>query len=182
MEALVDQAFFFFVCENINAFFLIKITGILHQKWQLNMYPTLNIFFIHSQNKKKATPYFRQGALDKLPNFNIPFYFGREDVNTCSYTGNILPSAMKDVFEIKRVFIDNLGLDVPEVVALMGAHSLGTMVGLGSGFQGQWKQRIDTFTTQYYTNLLNYDWIPKYNNFGNNGVTLQWQHFFFSIF
>ena len=68
-------------------------------------------------------------------------------MNECSYTGDILPSAMKDVFEIKRVFIDNLGLLDSDIVALMGAHTLGSMVRRNTGFQGRWKGRIDTFTT-----------------------------------
>ena len=102
-----------------------------------------------------ATPYIdRTGKLSNgvpkystfFPNFNIPFYIGREgnlfffffiylffiifyfyifvwkqkDVVNCSYAGYRIPTPESGVSELHRVLGTNFGLDTRSMTALMG--------------------------------------------------------------
>lgn len=63
----------------------------------------------------------------------LPFLTGRIDQASCPGDANFLPGANYNWAEIQSVFTDRIGMTPPEVIAIMGAHSLG---GIGQGVNG----------------------------------------------
>jgi len=68
------------------------------------------------------------------------------------------PSAQGGASEILTFLSTNLGLTMPETVALMGGHTVGRAAVSESGYGGVWKGRADTFSTGYYLSLLSVGW------------------------
>jgi len=93
-----------------------------------------------------------------LEHFVLPFRWGRQDATNCTLLRDRQASGERGPAEIQRVLMTNLGLDVPEAVALMGAHTLGRCDMNNSGYNSTWKDRPDLFTTAYYKLLVVARW------------------------
>eukprot|EP00607_Mallomonas_marina_P005547 CAMPEP_0182428334 /NCGR_PEP_ID=MMETSP1167-20130531/22409_1 /TAXON_ID=2988 /ORGANISM="Mallomonas Sp, Strain CCMP3275" /LENGTH=439 /DNA_ID=CAMNT_0024611173 /DNA_START=93 /DNA_END=1409 /DNA_ORIENTATION=+ len=117
----------------------------------------------------------------------VDFKWGRTDAIDCSSDEGKFPDAGKAHNEIRTHFIDRLGFDNQEVVALMGAHTIGsaTLEESHYGFYtdevadgsddtegprlpGQWDCRPDKFDNRYYTNLLSKRFQLQYHNHLND--------------
>lgn len=90
----------------------------------------------------------------------IGFRYGRSDKSCGAGELGRLPDAAKGWQHVKEVFVDRMGLSVREVVALLGAHSLGRAESANSGFEGAWTtlKSPQAFTTQYYLALETTQW------------------------
>ena len=82
--------------------------------------------------------------------YDVPFNFGREDASSCVYTGGRLPDAEGGFGEVRRVFIDNMGLTMTESIALLGAHTLGRTETANSGYNGPWVTATNRFDNQFF--------------------------------
>ncbi|KAL7751577.1 heme peroxidase [Sorochytrium milnesiophthora] len=71
-----------------------------------------------------------------------------------------LPDAAQGHSHIRDVFY-RMGFDDREIVALLGAHSLGRCHADRSGFDGPWTYTPTRFSNQYFKLLLNTTWTPK---------------------
>jgi len=67
---------------------------------------------------------------------------------------NRLPAPSGAFDHVKEVMIDRMGLTVEEVVALMGAHTLGKSTADGSGLIGSWTVEPAALDNSYYVTLL----------------------------
>jgi len=92
--------------------------------------------------------------------YELPFRFGRVDAATCAYTGTRLPSSQGGLGEIERVFVTQMGMTMRDAVALLGAHTLGRMQEVNSGYEGSWVNGRDaaTFNNEYFRELLGRPW------------------------
>uniref|UniRef100_A0A6B2L7K2 Plant heme peroxidase family profile domain-containing protein n=1 Tax=Arcella intermedia TaxID=1963864 RepID=A0A6B2L7K2_9EUKA len=88
--------------------------------------------------------------------FELQFSYGRKDCSTSPVHRHVddAGSAHGDYEEVWRVLHGNFGLDHHEVVALLGAHSLGGADRAASGFNYDWQEDSLVFDNQYFKNLI----------------------------
>jgi len=93
---------------------------------------------------------------DDCPSLFLDYKWGRKDCasspNTTSIDG--FPDSQGDFSEVWRVLNGMFGLEMNEVVALMGGHSLGGAHQRVSGFNFNWQTNTTSFNNQYYKNML----------------------------
>jgi len=93
---------------------------------------------------------------------NIHAGFGRLDSSSgskCPANGR-LPDAAQGAQHLRDVFY-RMGLDDKEIVALSGAHTLGSCHLSRSGFDGPWTKNPLKFDNSYFKHLLHSDWQPR---------------------
>ncbi|ORZ36958.1 mitochondrial putative cytochrome c peroxidase [Catenaria anguillulae PL171] len=71
-----------------------------------------------------------------------------------------LPDAAQGASHVRDVFY-RMGFNDREIVALLGAHSIGRCHSDRSGFEGPWTYTPTRFSNQYFKLLLNTKWVPK---------------------
>ena len=92
----------------------------------------------------------------------IPFNYGRtddDDNTTCPPLGR-LPDASQGAKHLRDVFY-RMGMNDKEIVALSGAHTLGSCHRSRSGFDGPWTTNPLKFDNEYFKNLLSIKWKPR---------------------
>ena len=110
-----------------------------------------------------ANAVIRQTSEKNALDLKDTFRWGRKDRSSCRQSGSRLPEAT-GCREVERVFLNNMGLEWRDAVALMGAHSLGRGSAEFSGHEGTW---VDTatdaqiFDKQYYEELVFNAWRPR---------------------
>lgn len=90
---------------------------------------------------------------------DVPFGFGRSDVAdgaTCPMNGR-LPDATLGAEHLREVFY-RMGFNDQEIVALSGAHTVGSCHEKRSGFDGPWTKNPTKFDNEYFVNLLEVTW------------------------
>jgi catalase (peroxidase I) len=100
---------------------------------------------------------------------DIPYHYGRVDdmdASSCPPNGR-LPDATLGAKHLRDVFY-RMGFNDQDIVALSGAHTLGSCHKSRSGFDGPWTTNPLQFDNEYYKNLLQMKWLPKTND---NGTT-----------
>jgi hypothetical protein len=93
---------------------------------------------------------------------DVPFTFGRTDDadgTNCPMNGR-LPDATLGAEHLREVFY-RMGFDDKEIVALSGAHTVGSCHERRSGFDGPWTSNPIKFDNEYFRNLLEIDWKPR---------------------
>lgn len=86
----------------------------------------------------------------------LPFYTGRIDQPVCPGDHDFLPAPSYNWTQILGVFQARMGMSADEVVAIMGAHSLGGIKSAVNGnITGSWVQSSTSFSNSYYSVLLN---------------------------
>jgi len=101
-------------------------------------------------------------AVEELGGPKIPWRSGRvdhKDGTKCPPDGR-LPDASKDHSHVREVF-GRMGFNDQEIVALIGAHSLGRCHTDRSGYDGPWTNAPTTFSNEFYRVLLEEKWVPK---------------------
>lgn len=91
--------------------------------------------------KPKPHLLIRYGRKDCLTSPNSPRDFG-------------FPDAHKDLNHVMDVFGDGMGMTERQVVALVGAHTMGMATPKNSGFQGPWKVPANSFDNRFYSVLI----------------------------
>jgi cytochrome c peroxidase len=110
-------------------------------------------------------------AIEKMGGPKVPWYEGRTDKadgSTCVPDGR-LPDAAKDAVHIRDIFY-RMGFNDREIVALIGAHTLGFCHKDRSGYDGPWTPDPFTFDNTFFTLLLNVPWRVK---LGSNPVQFE---------
>jgi Peroxidase/Ankyrin repeats (3 copies) len=93
---------------------------------------------------------------------DIPFACGRtdaKDASACPAIGR-LPDATQGADHLRAVF-GRMGFDDKDIVALSGAHTVGSCHRLRSGFDGPWTTNPLQFDNEYFKVLLERTWIVK---------------------
>ena len=100
----------------------------------------------------------------------VPFYYGRKDnQGSCNIVSSRQPDALSGSFATTTTFFNKMGLSVDDVVALLGAHSVGHMSISNSGFGddmaaagnlegNSWDQTPHILDNNYYRELVNKPW------------------------
>jgi len=92
----------------------------------------------------------------------LPFRYGRQDQASCvGLDAAFLPSPSFNWTQIVQLFGIRCGMLTQEIVAILGAHSLGRCHLQNSGFNGGWTQFQSTFTNYFYNQLLGIGWIQN---------------------
>jgi catalase (peroxidase I) len=88
--------------------------------------------------------------------FDIQFWWGRKDCKTSPnhHHDDDTGDAHGDFDENYRVLNGYFDLNDKEIVAILGAHSLGGAEKKDSGFQYNWQKNELTFDNQYYQNMI----------------------------
>jgi catalase (peroxidase I) len=98
-------------------------------------------------------------AVKLLGGPDIPVTYGRVDAPDnapCPPNGR-LPDASQGAQHLRDVFY-RMGFDDTAIVALSGAHTLGSCHRLRSGFDGPWTTNPLKFDNEYFKNLLELEW------------------------
>jgi len=93
---------------------------------------------------------------------NIHSGFGRKDMGNgsgCPANGR-LPDANQGAEHLRDVFY-RMGFNDQEIVALSGAHTLGSCHISRSGFDGPWSRNPLKFDNAYFKHLLYETWTPR---------------------
>jgi hypothetical protein len=113
-------------------------------------------------------------------NVAISFRSGRVDNPNCAATDKgRFPSAEGDLASVLAIFQQRLGLTQREMVALMGAHSLGRAELAKSGYNGAWTQNQGSLDGQrYYSDLVTQPWTktPTGATSPAGAALHQWEH------
>lgn len=103
--------------------------------------------------------------------FKERFLFGRTTSNeNCHFEAQRLPNPEIGCSDVRRVFMDNLGLDTRGAAALMGVHTLGRARPENSGYSGFWSDPENSrlFNNNYYVSMLVKGWMPQEVSFGKH--------------
>ena len=102
---------------------------------------------------------------------SINYQYGRKDNAVCTAGVGRLPSAQGGIGTIQKVFVNQMGLTMDDVVTLIGAHTLGHVHTENSGYglpnaaanilTNAWDSTPTVFDNQYYKSLLNVGWDWK---------------------
>lgn len=93
---------------------------------------------------------------------DVPFKFGRTDEEngtTCPMNGR-LPDAALGAEHLREVFY-RMGFNDQDIVALSGAHTVGSCHESRSGFDGPWTSCPTKFDNEYFVNLLEIEWRKR---------------------
>ncbi|CCK69227.1 cytochrome-c peroxidase KNAG_0C01140 [Huiozyma naganishii CBS 8797] len=106
-------------------------------------------------------------AVQELQGPKIAWRPGRVDMpeDTTPDNGR-LPDADNGASYVRN-FFDRMNFNDREVVALMGGHALGKTHLANSGYEGPWGAATNTFTNEFYNNLLNEHWTLEKNEANN---------------
>eukprot|EP01084_Bolivina_argentea_P277452 473679_1 len=99
---------------------------------------------------------------------DVAFKFGRSDIKSsaeCVEEGR-LPDGDKGLEHLRTVF-NRMGFNDTDIVALSGAHTLGSCHGDRSGFEGFWTAQPLKFDNSYYVDLINKKWAKTESTKGN---------------
>jgi catalase (peroxidase I) len=99
-------------------------------------------------------------AVAEMGGPSIPWRWGRVDAkdgSVCPPDGR-LPDASKTQDHVREVF-NRMGFDDKEIVALLGAHTVGECHADRSGFVGPWTHDKLGFDNSYFTELFENEWI-----------------------
>jgi len=91
----------------------------------------------------------------------VAFKYGRSDVACDSCTlavADRLPNENLSTDHVRDVFITRMKFTQKEVVALMGAHSMGKMEPHNTGYAGKWDRTFAQLDNLYYDQILNKPW------------------------
>ena len=100
----------------------------------------------------------------------IPHKMGRTDDvdgSKCPAHGR-LPNASQGAEHIREVFY-RMGFNDREIVALIGAHTVGRCHIARSGYDGPWTRNPLVFDNSYFKNLIELEWIEKKWHKGYDG-------------
>ncbi|KAI9094327.1 heme peroxidase [Phlyctochytrium arcticum] len=105
-------------------------------------------------------------AIEAMGGPQIPWKSGRTDKDPKNMTAadvppnGRLPDAAQGQDHVRQVFY-RMGLNDREIVALLGAHSLGRCHTDRSGYSGPWTYTPTRFSNQYFKLLTSVDWVKK---------------------
>lgn len=106
-------------------------------------------------------------AIQECQGPKIPWRPGRTDLPEKDTPDNgRLPDAANGA-DYVRNFYARLNMNDREAVALTGAHCLGRTHLKNSGFDGPWGAASNSFTNEFFLNLLNEKWELEKNDAGN---------------
>lgn len=106
-------------------------------------------------------------AIQEMQGPKIPWRPGRVDADEKETPENgRLPDATQGSDYVRKYF-GRFGFTDQEIVALIGAHSLGKTHLKNSGFEGPWGASTNVFTNDFFKNLLNENWKKEKNEAGN---------------
>jgi hypothetical protein len=92
----------------------------------------------------------------------LPFRYGRQDDVSCDgVDGAFLPSPDLSYGQTASIFCTRVGMTPRQLVAIMGAHTLGRARGIESGFDGSWSGFSSSFSIAYYWQLIAVFWTNK---------------------
>jgi len=101
-------------------------------------------------------------AIEEMGGPKISWRPGRSDApdnKSCPPDGR-LPDASKSHDHVRDIFY-RMGFNDGEIVALIGAHSIGRCHKDRSGFDGPWTRAPTTFSNEYFKLLLSEKWAEK---------------------
>merc|ERR1712086_368293 len=93
---------------------------------------------------------------------SVGFKYGRTDHTCvdCDVTGaSRLPDESKSTDHVEDVFVTRMGFSKKETVALMGAHSMGKMEPLNTGYAGKWDRTFAQMDNIYFEQILDRPWF-----------------------
>jgi len=108
-------------------------------------------------------------AIEEMAGPKIPWRPGRVDIAVVDAANKVppngrLPDAAQGHAHVRHVFY-RMGFNDQEIVALLGAHSLGRCHGDRSGYVGLWTRSPTTFSNEFFRLLLEDKWadvvVPK---------------------
>jgi len=108
-------------------------------------------------------------------NVTLPYYYGRTDCPACPlprFPGR-LPSHQAGQSALNDVFLTRLAFTPEDLVAILGAHCLGSAKLGTSGVEGHWTRPQNLWNNGFYPSLANIPWIRQNVQSPDGSVNLQ---------
>jgi len=101
-------------------------------------------------------------AIEFLNGPKVPHAFGRIDAPNGTYCppNGRLPDAAQGAAHLRDVFY-RMGFNDQEIVALSGAHTLGSCHQVRSGYDGPWTRNPLKFDNAFFKNLIHMEWRER---------------------
>jgi hypothetical protein len=118
-----------------------------------------------------ANAVIRQTSIGQDLDMKNKFRWGRKDSDSCSGQADRLP-VTTSCSQHEEVFINRMGMTWVDIVALMGAHTLGHCDRVHSGHQGTWvhsNSEATIFDKKYYEQIFMNNWRVE-----GQGTTQDW--------
>jgi hypothetical protein len=87
----------------------------------------------------------------------LPTRIGRVDALTCN-DNDELPHAADTWADMKSIFTSKFNMTSHDIVAIMGAHTLGRAELANSGHEGKWTNYQSSMSNMFYVNMVLGDW------------------------
>ena len=109
-------------------------------------------------------------SIKEMKGPDIPWRPGRKDAEDPSESVECgrLPNAEKGCKHLRRVF-GRMKFSDQDIVALSGAHTVGSAHSDRSGYTGSWTKNPTVFDNSYFITLIRYAWMPTP---GRTGCTI----------
>lgn len=92
----------------------------------------------------------------------LPFRYGRVDDAACvGVDAAFLPSPLNSYAQTAANFVTRVGMTPRQMVAVLGAHTLGRCQAQNSGFEGGWTAFQSSFSNTFFTTLAGVQWSNK---------------------
>jgi len=113
-----------------------------------------------------------------MPDLGLVFQYGRTDCTGAPYsTDDVgLPSPHLEYSDLVDFFFQEFGFSDTETIALMGAHTLGSMKEENSGFKGAWTTGETNWLNNNYYSLLAGGDFNRRNSGDDDEPRWQWSH------
>jgi Peroxidase len=127
-------------------------------------------------NAVQESNYQRSGTLTSpcpVPSFTMQW--GRIDAKDCSRDNSVLPNPAMTGDAMFAYFANEFGFTKNQVVALMGAHSFGSVSPANSGYNGKWTGQENKGLSEVFYSIMVDPTVSFTNTDVANGTGPRWE-------
>ena len=121
-----------------------------------DFYALAAVVAVREASERQTCERLRQQPNCTKPVPEMRIVYGRKDCATSpnSIEDSGFPDPHRDLEHVMEVFRDGMGMTERQVVALIGAHTMGMTSPQNSGFQGPWAPPTDVFGNAFFRTLM----------------------------
>lgn len=121
-----------------------------------DFYALAAVVAVHEASERQNCMRLQQPPNCTKPVPEMRIVYGRKDCATSPNSGRDFgfPNPHGDLEHVMKIFRDGMGMTERQVVALIGAHTMGMTSPQNSGFQGPWAPPTNVFDNSFFRTLM----------------------------